>query len=158
VRVLCAYENYRFIADKNIPKRRQLLKSWKVFTSKMNGGAGTLLDGKPVSILGKTYLSGPNTICSNAIISVGDYKQKYEAENLQKYMSSRFFRFMVGIMKVSQVLTSNVYRFVPQQDFTTKSDIDWSRSISGIDKQLYKKYKLTKDEVDFIEKNIKPME
>ncbi len=158
VRVLCAYEKYRFIADKKITKRRELLNSWKVFTSKMNGGAGTLLDGKPVSILGRTYLSGPNTICSNAIISVGDFKQKYEAENLQKYMSSRFFRFMVGVMKVSQVLTSNVYRFVPQQDFTKKSEIDWSESISEIDKQLYKKYKLTKEEIEFIENNIKSME
>jgi hypothetical protein len=47
---------------------------------------------------------------------------------------------------------------VPIQDFTASSDIDWSQSIADIDLQLYKKYKLTNDEISFIENSIKPME
>ena len=55
-------------------------------------------------------------------------------------------------------LTSNVFQFVPLQDFTSKSDIDWSKSVAEIDGQLYKKYKLTNDEIAFVEGMIKPME
>lgn len=61
---------------------------------------------------------------------------------------------MVGILKVSQ----NVYQFVPLQDFTDKSDIDWSKSVAEIDQQLYKKYNLDDSEIALIESMIKPME
>ena len=51
-----------------------------------------------------------------------------------------------------------MWKYVPIQDFTSNSDIDWSKSIAEIDAQLYKKYGLSKEEIAFIEKNIKPME
>ena len=54
-------------------------------------------------------------------------------------------------------LTDVVNVFVPLQDFTGNSDIDWSKPIPDIDKQLYKKYNLTKEEIANIEKIIKPM-
>ena len=56
-------------------------------------------------------------------------------------------------MQVSQ----DVFRFVPLQDFTANSDIDWNQSIAEIDAQLYRKYNLNNDEIDFIERMIKPM-
>ena len=46
---------------------------------------------------------------------------------------------------------------IPLQDFTSKSDIDWSQSVTDIDRQLYAKYGLTEDEISFIESMIKPM-
>jgi hypothetical protein len=64
---------------------------------------------------------------------------------------------MHGLSKASQDATSKTYKFVPLQDFTSKSDIDWNKSISEIDNQLYKKYNLEKEEIDFIEEMIKPM-
>lgn len=57
-------------------------------------------------------------------------------------MAGKFLRFMVGILKVSQNISQNVYQFVPIQDFTDKSDIDQNKSIKEIDMQLYKKYDL----------------
>jgi hypothetical protein len=60
-------------------------------------------------------------------------------------------------MKTSQHGTSKTYKFVPLQDFTSNSDINWSKSILEIDQQLYKKYNLTGNEIEFIEKMIKPM-
>ena len=131
---------------------------WKVFTSKMNGGAGTLLDGKAVHILGRAFVAGPKFICSNALLALGEFDDKIQAENLEKYMRTKFFRFMLGIKKISQVLTSNVYKYVPIQDFTDKSDVDWEKSIEEIDQQLYTKYGLTEEEKSFIKKMIKPME
>ena len=62
---------------------------------------------------------------------------------------------MLGIKKIAQVLTSNVYSFVPQQNFKNNSDIDWNKSIEEIDKQLYIKYKLNEQEILYIEENIK---
>ena len=65
---------------------------------------------------------------------------------------------MLGILKVTQDNNTDVWEYVPLQDFTSHSDIDWSQSIADIDKQLYRKYKLDEDEIAFIEKMIKPME
>ena len=64
---------------------------------------------------------------------------------------------MVSILKVSQNVTQIVYRFVPLQDFTSNSDIDWSKPVADIDQQLYKKYGLTPDEIKFIETHVKEM-
>lgn len=157
VAVQCAYEQVRFVARDSISKGTDFLKSYKVFTSKGNGGAGLLTDGKPVNIIGKSYIGLPNMACTDSLIPFGKFKIITEAQNLQKYMSTKFLRFCVGILKVSQNLYQNVYSFVPLQDFTSNSDIDWSKSISEIDNQLYAKYGLSEDEITFIESKIKPM-
>ena len=81
-----------------------------------------------------------------------------EAEAILKYVKSKFARCMLGILKVTQDNTKKVWEFVPVQDFTSNSDIDWSKSVSEIDKQLYSKYGLSDDEITFIEEKIKPME
>lgn len=81
--------------------------------------------------------------------------EKEAAKNLRKYFSTKFYRFMHSLVKVSQHGTSKTYNFVPLQDFTSNSDIDWSKSIPEIDQQLYKKYKLTAEEIEFIESMIK---
>lgn len=64
---------------------------------------------------------------------------------------------MLGTLKVTQHNPKNTWKNVPLQDFTNKSDIDWSKSISEIDQQLYKKYGLDKKEIDFIETHVKEM-
>ena len=77
--------------------------------------------------------------------------------NCYNYINTSFFKVLLyfgrGTMQVSQ----EVFRFIPLQDFTSNSDIDWSKSIPEIDKQLYTKYNLSEDEIAFIEKMIKPM-
>ena len=107
-----------------------------------------LSDEKPVSITGKPYIGKPHTVCTDSLIPIGNFKTEIEASNLYKYMLTKFFRFMVGILKISQNLYQIVYKYVPLQDFTDKSDIDWSKDIVDIDKQLYKKYDLSKDEME----------
>jgi hypothetical protein len=64
---------------------------------------------------------------------------------------------MHSLAKASQDATSKTFKFVPLQDFTENSDIDWTKSISEIDQQLYKKYNLSAEEISFIESMIKPM-
>lgn len=65
---------------------------------------------------------------------------------------------MLSVLKVTQHNNKNTWKKVPNQSFTSESDIDWSRSISDIDQQLYKKYCLTEDEIEFIEKNVQAMD
>ena len=89
---------------------------------------------------------------------VGHFHRWNEAGNAKKYMGTKFFHIMISPLKISQHATQNVYRFVPLQDFTSNSDIDWSRSVADIDRQLYDKYGLTDEERAFIERMIKPME
>ncbi|MCC8117605.1 MAG: hypothetical protein LIP09_02505 [Bacteroidales bacterium] len=72
-------------------------------------------------------------------------------------MKTKFFRYLVFIVKKTQDAPRDVYRFVPMQDFTSSSDIDWSKSVAEIDQQLYAKYSLTPEEISFIESMIKPM-
>lgn len=158
VEVQCAHEVKRYYEKDRITKNTKILSSHKVFTSKGNGGAGLLTDNKAVNIIGKSYIAGPNVACTDSMIPFGAFDNKLEAINLQKYMMTKFLRFMVGILKVSQNLYQNVYQFVPLQDFTSESDIDWSKSVAEIDQQLYAKYGLDESEIVFIESKIKPME
>jgi hypothetical protein len=73
-------------------------------------------------------------------------------------MRTRFARFLHSLAKISQHGTARTYAFIPLQDFTLHSDIDWAQPIPEIDRQLYAKYGLDENEIIFIEKKIKPME
>lgn len=76
-----------------------------------------------------------------------------------KYVKSKFGRAMLGIMKTTQNNQSkNTWSKVPLQDFTPNSDINWNLSISEIDRQLYEKYNLDQNEIDFIESKVKAMD
>lgn len=154
----CAHEEIRYVSKDKITKNIDIADKWKIFISKGNGGAGTLGDGKPVAILGKPYIGKAQSVCTDSLIPIGAFDTKKEAINLQKYIKTKFLRYMVGILKVSQNVYQNVYQFVPLQDFTDDSDIDWSKSVAEIDQQLYKKYNLDDSEISFIESMIKPME
>ncbi len=158
VEVRCKYEKIVYLDENRVTKNRDLVGKWKIFISKGNGAAGVLTDGKAVSIIGKAYIGNTNSACTDSLIPIGKFEARIEAENLKKYLATKFVRFMVGTMKVSRNITQLVYKYVPMQDFTTNSKIKWDKSIAEIDKQLYEKYGLTQEEIDFIEKMIKPME
>lgn len=72
-------------------------------------------------------------------------------------MKTQFVRFLLGSILITQNIVRDKFRFVPLQDFTENSDIDWSKSVEEIDRQLYAKYGLSNDEIAFIESMIKPM-
>ena len=80
-----------------------------------------------------------------------------EAQNLEKYIQTRFVRTLVGIVKITQHITPSTWAHVPLQDFTPASDIDWSKPILEIDQQLYAKYGLDEKEIEFIETHVKEM-
>lgn len=96
--------------------------------------------------------------CSVTYLCIGATNNKDNAENLLKYIKTRFVRFLIKQAISGINISSKSFMFVPLQDFTSSSDIDWSQSIADIDKKLYKKYNLTDDEISYIESTIKPMD
>lgn len=153
----CKHEEIRYVDSNHITKNKEIADRWKVFMSKSNGAAGLLTDNNEVSILGKPFIGKPKSACTDSLIPIGNFETEFEATALASYIKTKFLRFMVGILKTSQNILQNVYQFVPLQDFTSESDIDWTKSIEEIDQQLYKKYKLNNEEIEFIEKMIKSM-
>lgn len=144
--------SWRYIPrDYPIPTGVDTVDSYKVFFSYAYG-SGTLGETTATPILGL-----PKQICTETYLTIGSFNNKSEAENLIKYIKTKFFRVLVGILKTTQHAT-RTFKLVPMQSFNNNSDIDWSRSISEIDQQLYLKYGLSQDEIDFIENNVKEME
>ena len=135
-------------------RAKKFLGKWKVFVSKADGAAGQLGNPVPARIIGKTVLGDPMTICTETFLAIGPFINENEANNVSKYTETKFFRFLVGTRKLKN-MTQDTYSFVPLQDFTETSDIDWNKAISVIDQQLYTKYHLTNEEITFIEKMIK---
>ncbi|MCM1490056.1 MAG: Eco57I restriction-modification methylase domain-containing protein [Muribaculum sp.] len=103
------------------------------------------------------FIPEPRSVCFETYLMVGPFENWAILENVIKYMNSKFFHILVSPLKVSQHATQNVYRLVPMQDFSSDSDIDWSKSVAEIDRQLYAKYGLNEEEITFIESMIKPM-
>ena len=124
---------------------------YKVFMPGANG-SGAIGEVLSTPLIGEPLIGATETF-----ISIGRFKTLNEAESLLKYVKTKFARTLLGILKVTQAITPEKWRFVPLQDFTDKSDIDWSKSIHEIDLQLYKKYGLDKKEIDFIETHVQEM-
>lgn len=153
IEVRCKNEEIRWTDRKNISKNQYLIDLYKVFISKSAGSPN-----KDKRVIGIPYLGKKGSICTDSLIPIGAFESIDEANNLVKYLSTKFLRYLVSILKMSQNVTQIVYRFVPLQDFTVDSDIDWSQSVADIDRQLYAKYKLSQEEIDFIEEKVRAMD
>jgi hypothetical protein len=133
------------------------LEKYKVFVSAANGASGTLCD-VAARMISTPLLGTPYVGTTQTFLTVGSFDTKEEANAALKYVRSKFARALLGVLKVTQHNTSEKWKYVPLQDFTTASDIDWTKSIHEIDQQLYKKYGLDETEIDFIESHVKEME
>lgn len=135
----------------------EYVNTWKVFLPKANGASG-MLGEEPARIISKPAVGNPDDIATDTFICVGSFTDEAQAKALYKYLNGRFSRILLGILKVTQDNTSDKWAYVPLQDFSDHSDIDWTLTIPEVDKQLYEKYGLTAEEIDFIESKIAPME
>ena len=133
-----------YLNPSKLTKEKHIVDKWKVFIPRAGSGS----DSFPHPILGKPFVGEPNSISSWTYMHIGPFKSREETENVISYISTCFFRFLVLLHKPSQDATKGVYTFVPMQDFSES----WS------DKKLYKKYGITKSEIEFIESMIRPMD
>lgn len=145
-------------ADKDVVSQNtELIDNWKVIASKASAQGGRAdKDGKR-KVIPKIEVLMPNVVCTESYLLLSSFKNEDSANNLCKYVKSKFFRFLLSLKVITQNISKDCFRFVPLQDFTANSDIDWNQSIAEIDAQLYRKYNLNNDEIDFIERMIKPM-
>ena len=137
-----------------IIKNVNWINRWKVYTPYANNIGTELNDDNQNSFIGE-----PNSVCTETFLIIGAELNlnKESAENLSTYLRTKFSRYLHSLSKISQHGTSKTYRFLPLQDFTDNSDIDWAKSINEIDEQLFNKYNLTEDERDHIKSSIKDM-
>lgn len=143
---------WRYIDKQFVDLEHENLMKWKVIVPRANGKG----------VLGEVFSSpvviSPNQGYTQTFIGIGAFDTEIEATNLLKYIKSKFLRTMLSVLKVDQHNERDTWQKIPLQDFTSSSDIDWSQSIANIDKQLYKKYNLSDEEINFIETNVKEME
>lgn len=155
IRIIGVIKNkryWRYIPCRFVDKVHENLNYWKVIVPRANG-KGVLSD-----VLSSPIVIAPNEGYTQTFIGIGSFKTKEEADAALKYIKSKFARTMLSILKVDQHNEKDTWRKIPLQDFTDESDINWNTSIASIDKQLYKKYGLTNEEITFIETNVKGME
>lgn len=141
-----------YIKGKDIVKNAADVKFDKVFIPGAYGAG----EGYPHQILGEPEVAPKKSACSQTYL-YAKFASHREAVNFASYLKTRFCRILVSAIKITQHSQDRVFRFVPLQDFTASSDIDWSRPIPEIDEQLYTKYDITEYK-GFIESMIKPME
>ena len=142
---------YRYIPRKYIESHPNLL-SYKVIVPAANGS------GSIGEVLSTPLIGSPLIGFTDTFISFGSFETQIEAEALLKYIKTKFARAMLGVLKITQDNTRDKWAKVPLQDFTSSSDIDWSQSVAEIDAQLYKKYGLSQEEIDFIESKVREMD
>ena len=128
-----------------------IFDKYKVWVPKSNGSGAI---GEKLS---SPLVGSPLVITTETFISIGSFDIVSEADAALKYVLTKFCRAMLGIMKVTQDNTPETWSKVPMQDFTSGSDIDWRLEVSEIDRQLYSKYGLNAEEIEFIEKHVRAM-
>ena len=128
--------------DSSNVKNKELINKWKLYIGKAVG-SGDIATDWINPIIGEPY-----SLCTETYLAVGPFKDEQEARNAYSYTQTKFFHFMFGLKKITQNTTAKSYQFVPLQDF----------SKSWIDEELYAKYGLTQEEIDFIESMVKPVE
>ncbi len=154
--IICYARGWKkgYIEKEIVEVRSEWIDQWKLFTPRANN-IGTELSDDNFNI----RIGDPGTICTESYMVIGAEEgfTRQEIEALGKYLQTKFSRFLHSLAKGSQDATAKTYRFIPLQDFTSDSDIDWNNPIIDIDEQLFEKYRLTSSEMKYIKNNIKKM-
>ncbi|GHT24236.1 hypothetical protein FACS189430_08810 [Bacteroidia bacterium] len=146
---MCNIKLYRFgdngyISQEQVLNNQNLISKFKVLLSKASPGG----DDYPHSIVSQPIIARPNSVCTETYLVIKDMNSSQEARNLVSYIQTRFFRFMMSLVKNTQNISKSSYMLVPVQNL----------SESWTDEKLYKKYGITEEEIDFINTLIRPME
>ena len=133
-----------FINEEQIVKNNHWKDKIKVLVSKASPGG----DDYPHKIISNPILAMPKSVCTETYLVVSILETEVQAKNLSNYMTTKFFRFLMSLVKNTQNISKGVFEFVPVQDFNKVWD----------DNTLFKKYSITEQEIQFIDSIIKPMD
>lgn len=137
---------YRYINKKYLDLP-ETFENYNVFVPEANG-SGALGEVLSTPLIGHT----------DTFLSIGNFKTKFEADACIKFIKTKFARVLLGVLKVTQHNSRKTWYYVPLQDFTVNSDIDWTQSVADIDLQLDQKYDLSPEEIAFIENHVREMD
>lgn len=138
VKIISMNQKENYVKISEVKKGFENLNCFKIFVAKAVGSGDMRTDKL------NPFIVGPNTICTETYLSISPFSNQKEAENAITYIQTKFFHFMFGLKKITQNTTSKSYEFVPMQDFSKP----WT------DEELYKKYELTQDEINYIESSV----
>ena len=143
-----------YVECSDIIVRTEWVNKWKIYTARANNVGTELSDDNFNTIIGE-----PNTVCTETYLAIGADLDLDEnsVNNLSNYLQTKFSRYLHSLAKTSHDAPRATYRFIPMQDFSNGGDIDWSVATENIDTQLYEKYDLSNEEIEFIESKIKAM-
>ena len=137
------------ISSSKVTTGIDMINKWKVMTSKTSHDhAGQPDKDGTRRVLSRVEILRPNYVCTESYIILGAFSQKEKAQNCLQYVKTRFVRFLVSLLSFSQDITRERFAHVPLVDLSET----WA------DEKLYKKYRLTKEEIVFIESIVRPME
>ena len=149
--VIKGKRNKRYISLNYVDMNDTHIKTYKIIMPKADG------NGSFGDTLTMPEILPPNSGFTHTFLGMGAFDNETEASSALKYIKTKFSRALLSALKVTQDMNADKWKLVPLQDFTENSDIDWSVSIPEIDKQLYKKYDLSEEEIEFIEAHVKEM-
>lgn len=142
---------YRYINKKYLDLP-ETFENYNVFVPEANG-SGALGEVLSTPLIGEPLIGHTDTF-----LSIGNFKTKFEADACIKFIKTKFARVLLGVLKVTQHNSRKTWYYVPLQDFTVNSDIDWTQSVADIDRQLDQKYDLSPEEIAFIENHVREMD
>ena len=135
-----------YVSINEITKNKEIVNQYKIYT---NLNYGRCIDGNPpYKVISDPILGFPQTCCTQSYLVIGGFETQIEAENVISYMETKFFRFLVMLALAGQTFSPSTYSLIPMQNFSKA----WT------DDELYEKYGLSQDEIDYIESMIRPME
>ena len=138
-----------YVRKEQVSSNTDLIGKWKVVMSKASAehAGQTDKDGRK-RIISRIEVLPPNMICSESYLMLKTFEKQNEAYNLKEYAKTNFFRFLLSTILLTQNIAKDKFQFVPLQDFSKP----WT------DEELYAKYGLKDEEIQFIESMIRPME
>jgi site-specific DNA-methyltransferase (adenine-specific) len=131
-----------FVDSKTVRKGQDLINVYKVYVPRAWGTGDTATDRL------NAFIGEPNSVCTETYSVIGPLKSREEADNVLSYIGTKFFHFLVAIVKITQAAAKHVYKLVPMQDFSHPLK----------DEELYAKYDLSSDEIKFIESLVRPLD
>lgn len=142
-------KGWAFVRKADIRSNENEVGKWKVIMSKAGAEHAGQSDANGMKkVISRIIVISPNEICSESYLLLSCFDNKDEADNQVTYMKTRFVRFLLSAILLTQNIAKDKFRLIPLQDFTQT----WT------DADLYTKYGLTPDEITYIERTVKPME
>jgi len=134
---------------KDLPKGQEMVDTWRVLLSKTSSEhAGQVDKAGMKRVFSRIEVMEPGSVCTESYLVIGPFDTKEEAENVAEYLKTRFVRFLVSTILLTQNISKSMFQFVPVQDFTGRPS----------DLALFSRYELADDEVELIESTIRSME